>query len=1611
MPGKLSKAILVLLLALYSIAFANPEQGYHINILQSDDSAILCEVTFDSAKVLQKKVDGRWYSEISIAGLAFSEQPGKPRLPVASIMLGIPSQATPRVTLLDQQSTTRSIGPIVPYKKSPSPQPEEKLLHQTTEPETGTQWFPADFINRGMTGFIRDQRILQVEIYPVRYLASQRLTQVVRSLRFRVDFEAGSAAEQTLYQSAGGKKENGFENVFKLNLANYTQAKKWRARPGRKSGPLKTVESAMAPYRYKLLVENDGVYVVTGRELEKAGADLSTIDPATLSLTNRGNQVPIMVEGDGDGRLDPDDRILFIGEHNSGDDTYYSWFSETNVYWLTWGSGVGSRFVEISGLADGTEADTLRSAQVHVHLEQDRIYERILGMPREDLDHWFWQYMNLGEKLDLKLPISHAVQDGTFEVKVGLQGLTHLSVSPDHHVLFKMNGEKIGDAVWDNQKQFNFSSQQLSSELLGEENVLTISLPGDLPLVNVDKVMLNWVEIDYERSLVASNDSLRFTADNTSGKILALRSFSTPDVYILTTNGQRIKDFTVVPTADGYSFYFASRFTLPENFIIVGKNRLKKVVDIVSDQPSDLMSGGNGADYIIITHKDFEEQAQKLADYRAGQGLRTMVVDVQDVYDEFSYGIYDPRAIKRFLKYAYENWQRPAPLYILLLGDTTHNMDKKVARESNYRTFVPTMMEYTVSWGMTSSDNYFVAISGDDPLPDMFISRMPANTPEEASIMVQKTIDYETAAPITEWRRHVYLLTGNDEFFETSARYLYDNYIPQRFVTDWLSTDYRSRHFGSTEEMVRYINNGQILLNFIGHGGGGVYFDSELFLTEDVARLANKNKYPIAFSLTCFIGHFDNPNMPSLSEDLLKARDKGIVAHFGSSGRAYLWGDYFLNNALFDAIFNKNMHRLGEVVSYGKYEMIRRTNSYWDHVKNYILMGDPALLINLPSDAIKLQLSKVALSDGDQLVVSGTVTGAKSGRIILSAFNDLDSLLVQKEFSLQDGKFQVDLLTIDADMRKAWSASGGKGIVRAYFSNDEMDAASAVTFMVNQPLITNMEIEPKEPTNLTPVYILVRLDHESIASFGGVSSVDVVWSANQTKWDTLATTRIDSVTWKTLTAIEKTEGTTVFYRAIINGSNGRKSEGELSSYLVKRRPDLIVDAKSIGVGGTTQVVLRATVKNIGEIASGPFALSLYNGLEVVPDQKIGSNMIFPGLGAGSDTTVSIIWPNAHPGAGGITFQVDPDKQVTESDEKNNVTKQPLWLAEVTSGTGGWVETETGNYAMQIPARGVSQNVAIRYEETWDSRFASAASQSGLLPVRVANGKIRVFTFGLNGDNPDLQKPVQVTAFYNPADTSTQRFLQKGALRLYAWNPTSETWLGLESTVDESKHSVVATLPTEYNTCSLMASSDNAPPVIALSVEGQNFVDGDVVSKNPTFTVSVQDENGFDASLDPVRILLDGEEVDKSAVSLFQEPETKKTMTVTYAPKLQSGEHSLRVQAVDINGNASSLDVSFAVAGEFALAAIANHPNPFQEETTIAFTLTDMASEVTLGIYTVSGRLIRTFTFTDITGYVELDWDGSDEQGNQVANGVYYLKFTAKNKDRKIVRIEKMARLQ
>jgi len=704
---------------------------------------------------------------------------------------------------------------------------------------------------------------------------------------------------------------------------------------------------------------------------------------------------------------------------------------------------------------------------------------------------------------------------------------------------------------------------------------------------------------------------------------------------------------------------------------------------------------------------------------------------------------------------------------------------------------------------------------------------------------------------------------------------------------------------------------------------------------------------------------------------------------------------------------------MGEISTLGKLEMVKHTKGFWDHVKSYNLLGDPALRIYIPEDNINLQLSSNTLLENNQLIVTGSVPGHNDGSLTISAHNHFDSLVVSKEVTMQNGAFSINLFKLDSQTRRAWSSKGGQGIVRAYFKKGNAEGASAVLFSVDKPFISGLYTQPEFPAHLVPFYFIVNVKPGDLtATIGTVDSLMIRWTENQKTWNYLGLREQTTGFWKTYVALQKSEGTAISYHVVALVNNQLITLSETKNFQIGYRPDLFLDPASVKVYGETQTFISAKVKNKGLTDSGPFMVSVYEAPDTSDLAKIAPSLTISGLTAGTETVVAFIWQKSSPGEHTIIFRVDENDQVDEQNEQNNRTTKNLKVATISQGTAGELYSEKNHFYIKIPAGGVSKNTSIELTEKQDQIYYKTAGLTNLTLINPPGDSVwKALEMSFADSSIILNKPVTVAAFYDVNDSLTTLYLNQNALKIFVWNAETNTWQGIESTINKQERYVLASLPTECRTFGLMASSDVIAPSIKISIEGQHFAEGDIISAHPAFTITAQDSSGFDIGIFPIQISLNDLPVERDQIRLFQETNTKGQVTATYSPELTAGEHRIKVEAQDINGNRGIQEVSFSVTGQFELTTIANHPNPFIDETIIAFTLTDLAEEVSLNIYTVSGRLIRSFEFVDLGGYVEQDWDGLDSYGNEIANGVYYLKFSAKKGLTKIERIEKLAKLK
>ena len=783
---------------------------------------------------------------------------------------------------------------------------------------------------------------------------------------------------------------------------------------------------------WRIVVDRDGMHRLTQARLQAAGADTDSIDPATLALSSRGREAPIFVRGGDDGRFGPGDEIVFHGQRNRGEGgRWFDPYTDGNVYRLTWSGRPGRRMTLRPAFPPGADASApaRRVFPERVHIERDDHFfglafarenagpgfETVAGgvlrrdggryrLPPLPNDSWYWTPLNSTGRHSLAFHLpglaGPSPQRDPYQarLRVMLRGLTDQPQMPDHRTRILLDGEVLlEDALWDGQSEYLFVSASLPQTLLrAGRNRLHID---KLPVASGEpyRLLLNWIAVDYWRELRAQDDALRFSLSGPGKRPAAVSGFSRPDIELYSAHGERFTDLDVGlddQEQGTWSVRFVPEATdpdAPRDYLALTRDRLLEPKAVSRDRPSHLRAAGQGADYLIIAHASLMDGARALAAHRRARGLEVRVVDVQDIYDEFSHGVFDPHAIRAFLAHAHAHWT-PAPAYVLLAGDA--DLDYRRGRN-----LVPTLQAQTLRYGAAASDNRFVSF-GDDPLPRMRIGRLPAASPDELARMVTRIIAYERAPPPGPWRRRALWVADSSPRtglvfvgqIEALIRdRLHPAFRPQRIYSTAAAALPPTLHpfVGGRDQVIDGFARGAALVTYLGHGAGGLWRNGATLLdVDDAGRLAGGGRRPFVLSMTCLTAAFDHNRRRTLGEELLLADNGGAIAFLGSTSNSWVRDQFLFVDEILTLLSEGGERTVGNVVLDAKRRYLARHPSGVDLVETFTLLGDPALELALPKPALELAVAPKTAASGEALVVSGRVGGNFEGQVEIALFDD-----------------------------------------------------------------------------------------------------------------------------------------------------------------------------------------------------------------------------------------------------------------------------------------------------------------------------------------------------------------------------------------------------------------------------------------------------------------------------------------------------------------------------------------------------------------------------------------------------------------------------------------------
>ncbi len=963
----------------------------NIKIIEQNEKGLILELSTSPALVLKDQTNDSECQILSIDGYGFTTQAGWPQLPLKGSSIGIPSEAEPTLHILDYDSINLpgnyDLCPVAEPKSSFSLDGEVLFegYQRIQVPSVYTQAEPTidSLAEISSTAFFRSQRLVQLLFYPYQYKPLMGQLVYYPRIRVRLDFNTPFLSDKLYVRLPS---EDSFENVIKNSVINYDQASRWRLAP-EITQDLNIIKNGNQPV-YKILTDTKGIYRISYSSLFAAGItedELRLINPFTFRIENQATEIAIFVAGEQDGKFDPADFILFYGEDV---DTIYT---DTNVYWLSWGGEEGLRMSQVDGGLSGS-AEPAVSFPTTVHLEEDHIYlsSRPSGI---DNDRWCWDYIFATTvPVTNNYPVSLNPQidyDGFATIRALFKGY---QATPYHHSKVYLNGNLINDATWLSESEHSFSVDVPQHILKNGENILSVEAPVDQG-ISRDIFYINQFEIDYHAFFMANNGLLYFNHAGNTPREFSINGFETNSLYVFDVTNSKspseINNITTIANEDNtFSLKFEENRLGTKKYLAISQDQWSNPTRIILDVPSNLHSSYNMSDNLIITHSDFLGAAQQLADYHMAQGIVSTVVDVQDIYDEFNMGIIDVEAIREFIQFTYNNWSSPKPAYVLLFGDG--NYDFKDNLQTGEKNFIPPYLANVDPWiGETAADNRYVTVSGNDFLPDLHLGRLPIKTVSEAYMVVDKIINYESNSATDEWNSSIRFIADNSDSAGNFAN------LSDSIINSYLPTPYNSQkiYYKLTHPTIDSVksainngfNQGSLLINYIGHSAYH-YWASENFLNlGEVDLLNNSTRLPFIVPMTCMEGYYIYPspsgqNRSSLGEYIVKSSPNGAIASWSPTGFGVATGHDLLNKGLFDAIFKDDVIALGPATTQAKLNLYTNSYSNLELLDTYILFGDPALKLNVVPAELSLTQTVFpggALRPGD--TITYTLNFANTG--------------------------------------------------------------------------------------------------------------------------------------------------------------------------------------------------------------------------------------------------------------------------------------------------------------------------------------------------------------------------------------------------------------------------------------------------------------------------------------------------------------------------------------------------------------------------------------------------------------------------------------------------------
>lgn len=766
-------------------------------------------------------------------------------------------------------------------------------------------------------------------------------------------------------------------------------------------GPLNTYKSVLESGNiYKFYVNKNGLckldYNFLKNELK---IDIDKIDPRNIHLYgNGGYALPqsndiqriddlaensIWLKGEEDGKFDSGDFIIFnaLGsdkwvESSNGFSMMKNIYDDKSYYYIKIENEVGKRVTSMNNL-DNT-AFTTNQYNIYDRYEKDEINLLARSKPASQGGGklWFGDYFfSTREKSFPNLfQFNNLSKTDTVFVRASFAARSSLSSYFELHLnstVLRTNNigsVNLGDIDY-GYANFGLINAKI---LLNDDNtnvIVKFPINGASSEGWIDFIELNGIaKLSY-----LQNKSLYFRNKNSI-------NFPTTTYSIENGNSNLIvwditdsyNPISQKYNLNGTSLSFGTTSNELKQFVVFSTNDVFQSATAIGKIEPQNIHGLDNLDMVIVYHKNFEKQAKQLSTFRNANGLVTIPVLVDHIYNEFSSGATDPSAIRDFAKMLFDRNKQKFK-YLLLFGDGSFDY-KGLMNGSSNSSFIP-VYETDQSLAPIESyptDDFYALLTANEGYEssngslkgalDIAVGRLTVTTADEAQDVVDKIIRYESSpSSYGDWRNRI-LFVGDDEDgnLHTSQINGIANKVASRnkvFNQDKIFFDATIRQVSSggarfpyaTEQINRNIDNGILTINYLGHGGPTAWAQERVLTLNDIFSWTNNNKLPLFITATCSFSGYDDPSRVSAGEEILLKSNGGAIGLFSTVRPVYAHSNERLTLAVFDTIYGRQQNlplRLGEILRIGK--NLNSTDTIDSNARKFTLLGDPATRLAMP---------------------------------------------------------------------------------------------------------------------------------------------------------------------------------------------------------------------------------------------------------------------------------------------------------------------------------------------------------------------------------------------------------------------------------------------------------------------------------------------------------------------------------------------------------------------------------------------------------------------------------------------------------------------------------------